>query len=131
MPLHLEDAARLPLILPAIPNAMRSALDRALAAGNIVPNVVAEANVMSAILTAVNAGLGHAIIPKGDFSDVPGFDGMKVLPIEPPIRLTASVLASSSTPLTGAGEAVRDLLVTFARRRFRESPPPGAEWIGD
>src|SRR5271168_348106 len=70
----LGELANLPLILPSNPNVTRSLLDRAFATAGIEPNVVAEADVLSSILSAVRSGIGDTIIPKGDLADAAGDD---------------------------------------------------------
>ncbi len=65
-PVQLADLASLPLVLPSSPNITRTALDRALAAAKLSPNVVMEADVVANIIAAVRAGAGGAVLPKGD-----------------------------------------------------------------
>jgi LysR family nitrogen assimilation transcriptional regulator len=49
--------------------------------------------------------------------------------IEPPIQLTCSLIHSADFPLTNAGEAVRDFLLDFMKRRLQQPDMPGTEWI--
>jgi len=125
----LERLADQPLILPTHPNLVRTMLDRAFASANIIPTIAVETDVYSGMLSAVQSGMGDAILPKGDFSDVPEHSGVLSLLIEPPLYLTASVICSNETPLTRAAEAVRDLFCSFAMRHLQVKSPPGAEWI--
>jgi LysR family transcriptional regulator, nitrogen assimilation regulatory protein len=126
----LAELAAQPLVLPAHPNVTRSLFDRVFAEAGLVANMAAEADTLFSVLSAVQSGIGETILPKGDLSDVPGHGALQCVPILPPIHLTASIIAAGETPLTGAGEAVRELLAEFVGRRFAESAPPGAEWIG-
>jgi LysR family nitrogen assimilation transcriptional regulator len=125
----LKQLAKLPLILPSQPNVTRSVLDREFAAANIVPDVAAEADVLSSMMSAVRTGVGHAIIPKGDLTDIGGGDMLRPLLIEPPLYLTASIISSGDFPLTRAGEAVRNVLAQFVNQYLRRAQPPGVEWI--
>ena len=127
----LAELSEQPLVMAAHPNVLRDALDRALAKAGIIPNIVAETDSVFSMLSAVQSGIGHTILPKGDMSDVPGHATIWSTPIEPPIYLTASILAAGDAPLTGAGEAVRDLFVGFVAHWLAESHLPGSEWIGD
>jgi len=127
----LNQLAKLPLILPGLPNVVRNMLDRAFTAADVTPIVVAEADVLSTILSAVRTGIGNAIIPKGDLADISGEDLAQPILIEPPIYLTASIISSSDYPLTNAGEAVRTILAQFIDGNLRKSAMPGIEWIGD
>ncbi|QRM56142.1 LysR substrate-binding domain-containing protein [Sinorhizobium sp. BG8] len=124
----LAELAALPLILPSLPNVVRSVLDRAFAAAGISATVVAEADVLSSILSAVLSGVGQTVLPKGDLSDLPDSGLAKPVLVEPPLFLTASVLSSGDFPLTHAGEAVRRVLGEFAVDHLRTAQE-GAEWI--
>ena len=70
----LTQLAKMPLILPSLPNVTRSMIDRAFSSGGVTPNVAAETDVLSSILSAVRTGMGHAIIPKGDLADISAED---------------------------------------------------------
>jgi LysR family transcriptional regulator, nitrogen assimilation regulatory protein len=128
--ISFEEAAKLPLILPSAPNVTRVLLDRAFAAAGLTPTVIAEADVLSSILSTVQTGIGSTIIPKGDLSDIASDGLAKPLLIEPPLSLTASVISSGDFPLTHAGEAVRDFLIQFVQAELGKTEPPGAQWIG-
>jgi len=125
--ISLAELARLPLILASPPNLVRSVLDRAFAAAALRPNVVAEGDVLSGIVSAVLSGVGSTVLPKSDMSDVSSQLARPLL-VEPPLFLTASILSSADYPLTRAGEAVRALLADFAYGHFRTGQG-GAEWI--
>lgn len=129
-PVSIASLAGLPLVLPAPPNVTRILLDRAFVAAGTVPNVVAEADVMTGLLAAVQRGLGNTILPKGDLSDVPGSGNLRLWPIEPPLHLTAAILSSEEASLGTAATVVRDLLVDFLFEMMTASPPPGAQWVG-
>jgi LysR family nitrogen assimilation transcriptional regulator len=116
--ISFDKLATLALILPSLPNVARSLLDR----------IVAEADVLSGIISAVNTGMGSTVLPKGDLSDIPG--EQTALLIEPPLFLTASIISSGDFPLTYAGEAVQNVLIKFAESHFRANNAPGLEWIG-
>ena len=107
------------MILPSPPNVVRTLLDRTFAAAGVSPNVVAEADVLFGILSALSTGMGSTVLPKGDFSDI--FADQIALLIEPPLFLTASIISSGDFPFTYAGEAVRNVLMDcrtpFRRKR--------------
>jgi len=126
----LKQIAKLPLILPGHPNVARGLIDRAFTAAGLTANVVAEADVLSSILSAVRTGIGNTLLPKGDLSDIVGNDLPPPLLVEPPLFLTASIISSGDFPLTHAGEAVRNVLSKFVETHLHETRSPGAEWIG-
>ena len=125
----LHELKNVPLILPTAPNLVRSKLDRTFAEASFAPHVAAEADVMSTALQAVEADIGAAILPKGDFSDVPGHADVSAVRIDPAIELTASVLWLAKEPLMPAAAAVRDLLIGFVDKQCLASPPLGAQLV--
>ena len=128
--ISFEKMAKLPLILASLPNVTRDVLDRAFIAAGVAPNVMAEGDMLSSLLSMVRTGLGSTILPKGDLSDIAGSDLATPLLIEPPLFLTASVISSGDFPLTHAGEAVQDVLTKYVEKHLRETKAPGAEWVG-
>jgi LysR family nitrogen assimilation transcriptional regulator len=125
----LRDLTALPLVLPAAPNVVRSLLDRSFAEAGLAAQIVAEGDVLSSTLSAVQAGIGGAILPKGDFADVPGCGNLFTTLIDPKIQVTASVLWLMDEAVTPATAAVRDLLIGFLEKQCLTSMPPGAERI--
>ncbi|MNT59263.1 nitrogen assimilation transcriptional regulator [compost metagenome] len=91
-----------------------------------MPQVVAETEVFSGMLSAVQAGIGNTILPLGDFSGVPGAMVWAVL-IEPPVYLTATLIASNEVPLAPPAEAVRMLLSDFVMQQVQDRGLAGAE----
>ena len=127
----LADLAELPLVLPAHPNVSRGAIDRAFAEAGIIPRVTVEADTLFSILSAVQSSIGHAILPTGDVSGMPGHTALTATALEPPIYLRASIFTPTDSPLTGAADIVRQLLVLFVARWLAANPAPGMEWVGE
>jgi len=125
--MRFEQLADMPLILPAHPNMTRNPLDRLFSEAGITPQVVAETEVFSGMLSAVQAGIGHTILPLGDFSGQPGNAMVSAVLIEPPVYLTAAVIASNDVPLAPPAEAVRTLLSEFVMQHVQEKGLAGAE----
>ncbi|WP_281060373.1 MULTISPECIES: LysR substrate-binding domain-containing protein [unclassified Mesorhizobium] len=117
----VEELATLPLVLPARSHTIRDALDRAFGVAGVTPNYVAEVDTFCGMLSLVKAGVASAIVPKGDFSDIPGYEAMRPVVIDPPIHLTACLISSAHMPLTAAAEAASALLVAQATRQTGDS----------
>jgi len=128
-PVQLADLASMPLVLPPAPNMTRTALDEAFAAAKLSPNVVMEADVVANIITAVRAGVGGSVLPKGDLSDMSGDDLGEPEAIEPPVYLTCSIISSGDFPLTHAAATVRGLFIRFIETTLRQTKAIGVEWI--
>jgi LysR family transcriptional regulator, nitrogen assimilation regulatory protein len=125
----LQDIAQLPLVLPTPSNVLRRLLDRVFAESNIKVEPIAESDLFDVMLSAVETGLGHAVMPKGDFADVPGHQDISTTPIEPPVRLTACLVTAQDAPLTQAALAIEASLLTFIRGQLEETAFRGAEWV--
>jgi LysR family nitrogen assimilation transcriptional regulator len=121
-----RDLASLPLVLPSAPNVLRRKLDRLFSEAGLAPHVIAEGDDLATMLEAVQAGVGCAVLPKGDFSDVLGASGFIATPIDPKIELTASVLWLAGEPLTAAAEAVCAQLIQCIDDGYSRSLPIGA-----
>jgi LysR family nitrogen assimilation transcriptional regulator len=126
--LTLQEISQLPLVLPTPTNVLRRLLDRVFAQASIVVEPIAESDLFDVMLSAVETGLGHAILPKGDFSDVAGHQDIATTPIEPPVHLTACLITSQTAPLTQAALAIEASLLTFIRGQLEETSFKGAEW---
>jgi LysR family transcriptional regulator, nitrogen assimilation regulatory protein len=127
--ISVHELAKLPLVLPSLPNGRRILIDRALAEAGIKPNLVTEADTLATEIAAVRAGVGCTILPTGDMSNYPSDAFAVPLLIEPPIYLTCSVIVSSDFPPTYAGEAVQKALVEFMSGWVKQTKPPGVQWI--
>ena len=125
----LEQIAKLPLILPGLPNGRRSLIDRAFGERGLAANVVAEADTLSSELLAVRSGVAGTILPISDRATFERGGFAAPLLLEPALFLTCSVISSSDFPLTHAGEAVREILVELLRVRLRDAGLLGVEWI--
>jgi LysR family nitrogen assimilation transcriptional regulator len=122
----LRDLASLPLILPSAPNVLRSKLDRVFTEAGLAPHILAEVDVLTTTLEAVQAGVGYAVLPKGEFSDVMGASGLVAIPIDAKIELTASVIWLAGEAPTAAAEAVRNQLIQCIEACYSCSLPVGA-----
>jgi LysR family nitrogen assimilation transcriptional regulator len=123
-----RELAALPLILPARPNSVRKIIDRVFEELNATPNIVTETDVFWSMVGAVQSGLGHAILPKGDFADVPGHATIAALVIEPPLYLTASIISRADAMPSAAVDAVRTVVMRFFTEYVRSKAAPGMEW---
>ncbi|MEX3973758.1 LysR family transcriptional regulator [Paraburkholderia caribensis] len=110
-----EKLGELPLILPSHPHpAIATALvDPLLAKYSDSVRVMVE-NDFSATVSAVIAGLGSGILALGDLTHVEGASGLKATPIEPPVFMTAVLIAN--TDLTPAASAIHVVIRNLITR---------------
>ena len=124
----LRDLAQYPLVLPSRPDLVRASVDRAFARASLVPNLTAEVDDYTSLLSTVRTGLGATILPRGELAEL-GDDIAGPALIDPPLYMTASIVSSAEMPLSYAADEVRKLLRTFIERHVRETQPPGAAWV--
>ena len=128
-PVSIDDVAKLPLVLPSLPNGRRSLIDRAFAERGFLPNIVAEAETLSSELSAVRSGVAHTILPVANPERFISDGFVEPVMIEPGLFLTCSVISSSDFPLSHAGEAVRRLVTEFLEKELRKMGLMGVEWL--
>jgi LysR family nitrogen assimilation transcriptional regulator len=125
----LEEIAKLPLVLPSLPNGRRVLIDRTFAEHKLAPNVVAEVDSVSSELLTVKTGIAHTILPVGNRKSFLDQGFVEPLLIDADLRLTCSIISSSDFPLSRASEAVRILLMEFIKGELRDGHIVGLEWI--
>ena len=128
--ISLERVAELPLVLPGPSRGRRRELiERTFAGARLTPTVALEADSLASEMWAVQNKVGFAIVPVGDVSHFGAGAFAKPVLIEPAMQMTCSIVHSGGLPLTTAGEALRDFLIGFIKRRIRQPDMPGTEWI--
>jgi LysR family transcriptional regulator, nitrogen assimilation regulatory protein len=123
----LHELAQFPLVLPSRPDLVRASVDRAFARASLVPNLVAEVDDYTSLLSTVRAGLGATILPRGELTEL-GDEIADPALMEPPLYMTVSIVSSQEMPLSYAADEVRKLLRAFIERHVRDTQPPGAAW---
>ncbi len=118
-PITLAALARLPLVIPSRPNAIRMHVEHQLAAAGLQPRVALEIDGVAAILDLVADGAGCAVLSRHAMAGVakPGAFGLH--PIETaagePMQIPLFTALSALRPGTGAQRAVLGLLRELAR----------------
>jgi LysR family transcriptional regulator, nitrogen assimilation regulatory protein len=124
-----QEIAKLPLVLPSLPNARRALIERVFAVHDLSPNVVAEADSVSSELLTVKTGIAHTLLPVTNRKGLVREGFVEPLPIEAEMYLTCSIISSSDFPLSRASEAVRKLMVDFIETELQEGDVVGIEWL--
>jgi LysR family nitrogen assimilation transcriptional regulator len=125
----LSQLAGMPLVLPSLPNSTRFAVDHALKSAGLSATIATEVDDFPGSLMAVRAGLGGTVIPTGTLAHVGGVDLQVPAPIEPPLYVTATLVADKSAPLTQAAYAVHALLVPVIKDYLDVEQIPGTQWV--
>jgi LysR family nitrogen assimilation transcriptional regulator len=124
----LEELIGIPLVSPGRQCNRRQLINRAFAARNLVPNIVAEVDNLSSELSAVRAGVGSTLLNVGELPD--GFESFAVpVPIKPPLVMTCCAIFSNDAALSAATEAVRASLIPVVKEFIRRSKRRGAKVI--
>ncbi len=118
-PINLEDLARLPLIMPSRPNAIRMLVEQELATRGRRPRIAIEADSIPAILDLVAAGFGGAILPASALHAF-GHDGdFDLRTIQnPPLLARLAWAVSSRRPMTQVQRNVVELIESQVREHL-------------
>jgi LysR family nitrogen assimilation transcriptional regulator len=110
-PMDLAEVAKLPLVIPTRPNAIRMHVESALADIGCRPNVVLEIDGVSAILDLVLDGAGCAILSRNALLNTPRPSAYTAQQIgSPPLRIRLSLATSLQRPATPVQKATLDLI---------------------
>jgi LysR family transcriptional regulator, nitrogen assimilation regulatory protein len=127
--LSLKDIAALPLVVPSESDFAWALFAKSLTMAGLAPKIVAEVDDTPSLMSAVKTGLGGVILPMSKALDTGGKNALRSSLVEPPLYVTASVVAASDVPLTRAGGILRSLIVTLVRRNVQAEALLGTEWI--
>ena len=110
-PVSLAEVARLPLVIPTRPNAIRMHVEAEMADIGCRPNVALEIDGVSAILELVLDGAGCAILSRNALLHTPRPSAYTVQQIgTPPLRIRLSLATSLQRPATPVQKAALDLI---------------------
>ena len=110
-PLPLRDVAKLPLVIPSRPNALRMVVESEMAAIGCRPTIALEIDGVAAILDLVADGAGSAILSRNAVASSFKPSAFTVRAIgEPPLRTRLSLATSSVRPATLTQQATLALV---------------------
>jgi LysR family transcriptional regulator, nitrogen assimilation regulatory protein len=117
----------MPLILPARPHdtIVRMLLEPLFDDWRTAAGITIE-NDLWATLSAVQAGLGSAILAMGDVSALKGGTEMKAIPLEPPLYLSVSLIMPAEEGLASAVSATGNVIQNLINRHLDEQKIVGA-----
>ena len=121
-PVALKDVAKLPLVIPSRPNAIRMHLEAEMAGIGCRPEIALEIDGVSAILDLVADGAGCAVLSRNAVASAVSPSAFTVRTIcEPALRTRLSLVTSSLRPPTLTQQATLALIETTAKARLSES----------
>ncbi len=104
----LEQLAQLPLILPSRPNAFRMLIEDAMISRKLKPQIVMEVDSLNAILSLVQEGLGHAVLPSYTVGSAVGLSMRPI--VQPQLMSQLMLVRSALRPTTQTQRKAQDLL---------------------
>lgn len=109
--ISLADIARLPLVIPSRPNALRMLVETEMANLGLRPEVALEIDGVAAILDLVADGAGAALLSRNAVSSAQRPEVFQLHPIhQPPLRARLSIATSSQRPTTLTQKSCLNLL---------------------
>ncbi len=113
----LREVARLPLVIPSRPNAIRMLVESEMANHGLKPTIALEIDGVSSILELVADGTGSAILSRNAIQTSARPQAFTLRPIgSPPLRSQLSLAVSSLRPATLTQQATVDLIRKTAVR---------------
>ncbi len=106
----LQAASRLPLILPSRPNAFRQLLDHEMTRIGIKPKIAMEVDGLNAILSLVQEGLGHAVLPSYTLAHYPKGSFVVRAITQPKLTSQLMLVRPSQRPTTLTQQKAKSLL---------------------
>lgn len=114
-PVPLRDVARLPLVIPSRPNAIRMLVENQMATLGQTPQVVLEIDGVAAILDLVEDGAGNAILSRNAVATSAHPHAFSIRPIvSPALRSKLALARSSQRPATLTQKAMSELIARSA-----------------
>jgi LysR family nitrogen assimilation transcriptional regulator len=110
-PIALEDVARLPLVIPSRPNAIRMQVEAAMATIGCSPKIALEIDGVSAILDLVADGAGSAVLSSNAVANSPQPALFQLRAIrQPGVQAQISLAVSAQRPATLTQSATQTLI---------------------
>lgn len=120
-PIALREIAKLPLVIPSRPNAIRMLVETELASIGCRPNVALEIDGVAAMLDLVADGAGNAILSRNAVVTSAHPQAFTMRPIgTPPLRSKLLLAVSSQRPATLTQKAMFQLMQELAPRLLAE-----------
>lgn len=124
-PIALREVAKLPLVIPSRPNAIRMLVETELAALGCRPQVALEIDGVAAMLDLVADGAGCAILSRNAVATSAHPQAFSLRPIgSPPLRSKLQLAMSSQRPATLTQKAMLQLMQELGPQLLTESPRP-------
>ena len=129
-PTTLAALSQWPLVLPGREHGLRRLIDEACAREGLTLEVIAEIESLPNVKRAVEAGLGHTILPLGAVAEEVAAGRLSAAPIEHPSIPRRVVIATNmARPTTPAAAAVVELVIEVIRGLVDCGAWP-ARWVG-
>jgi LysR family nitrogen assimilation transcriptional regulator len=109
-PVTLAEVARLPLVIPSRPNAIRMQVEEQMAAIGVRPTVALEIDGVPAILDLVADGAGAALLSRNAVARSIRPSAYRTRTLQPPLRTRLSLATSSQRPATLTQQTTQALI---------------------
>ncbi|MGP1613702.1 MAG: LysR substrate-binding domain-containing protein [Pollutimonas bauzanensis] len=127
---RLRTLHRQPVVLPAVPNSVRTNLERACSALDIELNVVAECSSPATMIRLAQAGIGATVLPLSALHSCPDMKGtVPALLIEPTLSRTLALCRATEAPKEPPLLAVQETLLAVFHRLLHSGGWQGARPI--
>lgn len=124
--IRFDEIAKLPLILPSRPHGLRERIERSARDAGAALHIAAEIDGLPQIKALVMRGVGFAVLSLSAVRDEWRIRAVEArLIVDPPLQRTVSLCFPKSRPLSGAADAVRQVLYRVMRDLVAREVWPG------
>lgn len=126
----LDELAKLPLVLPSLPNTTRTRIDLAFLTANLHYQLVAEISAPDLLIRLVEAGDVCSVLPLSAIHREVAEERLQAVPVQPQsIAREISLCTSEDVQLSEAGAVVQQLVVDILNNLHRSGAWKGSEKI--
>ncbi|MBV7484354.1 LysR substrate-binding domain-containing protein [Bordetella sp. BOR01] len=115
-PMPLAELAQIPLILPSLPNTLRTRVEHVFQQARLEYKLAGEASTSAILIPAVKAGMAATLLPWSAVNEDVRAGALRVVRLPPPTFFRElSICTSSSLPFTQAAQKVKDICLALCR----------------
>ncbi|MBO9357029.1 LysR family transcriptional regulator [Bordetella petrii] len=125
-PMPLAELAQIPLILPSLPNTLRTRVEHVFQQARLEYKLAGEASTSAILIPAVKAGMAATLLPWSAVNEDVRAGTLRVVRLPPPTFFRElSICTSSSLPFTQAAQKVKDICLALCRELVGNG-----QWVG-
>ena len=129
-PMPLAELAQIPLILPSLPNTLRTRVEHVFQQARLEYKLAGEASTSAILIPAVKAGMAATLLPWSAVHEDVRAGALRLVRLPPPAFLRElSICTSSSLPFTQAASKVQAICLALCQELVRSGQWAGSRMV--